>query len=123
MPTLSFKAHIVVLDRQGRISNNDCPLVDCGMASGRCKVKLIQQKIDRHTLKPVERSPQFVEVGDAAIVVMEPLEDMCVEKFSVYPAPSRFVVRESGVILAVGIVTDVINRDDALLQMGKSSAI
>ncbi|ELK06626.1 Elongation factor 1-alpha 1 [Pteropus alecto] len=53
----------------------------------------------------MERSwKKFLKSGDAAIIDTVSGKPMCVEKFSVYPLPGRFAVRDMRQMAAVGVI-------------------
>ena len=52
----------------------------------------------------MEDNPTFVKNGDACMVDIVPTKPMVVEPFRKYPSLGRFVVRDAGRIVAVGLV-------------------
>jgi elongation factor 1-alpha len=67
----------------------------------------LRQKLDRATGQVVEESPMGLGTADAAIVVMEPKKEICLERFEDYPKLGRFCIRDNGRTVAVGIILDV----------------
>ena len=65
----------------------------------------------------MEEEPKFIKSGDAALVRMVPQKPMCVESFNQYPPLGRFAVRDMKQTVAVGVIKEVIKKD----QTGKTT--
>ena len=102
--TSSFDAQIIVMNHPGKIFNGYSPIIDCHTSHTPCTFVKIQEKLDRRTGKTLEDSPNSVQTGDVCIVKIEPKRPLCVEKFKDFPALGRFVVRDMGQTVAVGVV-------------------
>ena len=63
--------------------------------------------MDRRTGKELEANPEYIKTGDACIVTLVPSEPLCVEAFSKFEALGRFVMRDMGKIVAVGVIKSV----------------
>ena len=72
-----------------------------------CRISELVAKLDPRTGQEVEKNPQFIKMGDAAIVKFKPIKDLVVEKFSDFPALGRFAMRDMGKTVGVGVVIDV----------------
>ncbi|CAB9498438.1 Elongation factor 1-alpha (Fragment) [Seminavis robusta] len=103
----SFEAQVIVMNHPGKIYNGYCPVVDCHTAHVACKFVHIKEKNDRRSGKVVEADPEYIEAGDAALVVMEPIRPMCVEAFSDFPPLGRFAIRDMRRTVAVGVIKSV----------------
>ncbi|CAB9523426.1 Elongation factor 1-alpha (Fragment) [Seminavis robusta] len=90
----SFEAQVIVMNHPGKIYNGYCPVVDCHTAHIACKFIHIKEKNHRRSGKVSEADPEYIETGDAALVVMEPTRPMCVEAFSDFPSLGRFAIRD-----------------------------
>ena len=108
-PTVAdeFTARIIVIWHPTAISVGYTPVVHVHTASVACRVSEIVSKIDPRTGQEVEKNPQFVKMGDAAIVKFKPIKDLVVEKFNEFPALGRFAMRDMGKTVGVGVVIDV----------------
>lgn len=103
----SFDAQLIVMNHPGKISIGYCPVVDCHTAHVACSITNIREKMDRRSGKIIEENPDFLQNGDAAIVTMVPTKPLCVESFADYPPLGRFVIRDMGRTVAVGIIKSV----------------
>ena len=103
----SFEAQLIVMNHPGKISIGYCPVIDCHTAHVACSITSIREKLDRRSGKLVEKNPDFLQNGDAAIVTMVPTKPLCVESFADYPPLGRFVIRDMGRTVAVGIIKSV----------------
>eukprot|EP00584_Thalassiosira_punctigera_P007469 CAMPEP_0172543000 /NCGR_PEP_ID=MMETSP1067-20121228/13495_1 /TAXON_ID=265564 ORGANISM="Thalassiosira punctigera, Strain Tpunct2005C2" /NCGR_SAMPLE_ID=MMETSP1067 /ASSEMBLY_ACC=CAM_ASM_000444 /LENGTH=438 /DNA_ID=CAMNT_0013329327 /DNA_START=113 /DNA_END=1429 /DNA_ORIENTATION=- len=112
----SFEAQIIVMNHPGKITKGYCPIIDCHTAHVACSITNIKEKMDRRTGKVVEKNPEFIQNGDAAIVTMEPTKPFCVESFAEYPPLGRFVIRDMRQTVAVGVIKSItkeeIDNDD-----------
>ncbi|KAL3762018.1 hypothetical protein ACHAWU_002114 [Discostella pseudostelligera] len=109
----SFEAQLIVMNHPGKISIGYCPVVDCHTAHVACSITSIREKLDRRSGKVVEENPEFIQNGDAAIVTMAPTKPLCVESFADYPPLGRFVIRDMGRTVAVGIIKSVTKEEVA----------
>jgi len=75
--------------------------------------------MDRRTGKTLETNPKFVKNGDACMVSMEPTKPMVVETFSDYPPLGRFAVRDMRQTVAVGVIKNVVKKEDTKGKGGK----
>jgi len=103
----NFYAQVIVLNHPGQIGNGYCPVLDCHTAHIACKFAEIKTKIDRRTGVVLEEEPKFIKTGDAAMVILVPSKQMCVEVFSEYPPLGRFAVRDMKQTVAVGVIKAV----------------
>lgn len=101
-----FEAQIIVMNHPGQITTGYCPMVDVHTAHVPCRFTL-KTKMDRRSGQVQEEHPEFVEMGDACLVDLEPIKDVCVESFAEFPALGRFAVRDAGAVVAVGVIKSV----------------
>ncbi|KAJ1474430.1 P-loop containing nucleoside triphosphate hydrolase protein [Baffinella frigidus] len=64
--------------------------------------------LDKKTGQPEAKVPRFVRPGQSAIIEIETDEAICVETFKSVPSLGRFVLRESGTTVAIGVVTELL---------------
>lgn len=107
----SFEAQVIVMNHPGKITVGYCPVVDCHTAHVACSFAQLTARIDRRTGKVVERNPECLRNGDAAIVTLVPTRPLCVESAAEYPALGRFVIRDMRQTVAVGIVKSVTRQE------------
>ena len=108
-PTVAdeFTARIIVIWHPTAVSVGYTPVVHVHTASVACRVSEIVSRIDPRTGQETEKNPQFIKMGDAAIVKFKPIKDLVVEKFNEFPALGRFAMRDMGKTVGVGVVIDV----------------
>jgi elongation factor 1-alpha len=107
----SFEAQIIVMNHPGKITNGYCPVVDCHTAHVACRFANIKEKNDRRSGKVVEANPEFIEMGDAALVEMEPSRPLCVETFAEFPPLGRFAIRDMRQTVAVGVIKSITKQE------------
>ena len=56
-----FIAQVIITNHKGQIKNGYTPVIDCHTAHIACKFNKILSKVDRKTLKEIEKEPQFVK--------------------------------------------------------------
>lgn len=111
--TTNFLAQVIVLNHPGQIQKGYAPVLDCHTSHIACKFDEIESKIDRRTGKVLEAEPKFIKSGDAALVRMVPQKPMCVEAFNQYPPLGRFAVRDMKQTVAVGVIKEVVKKEQA----------
>lgn len=117
-----FTAQVIVMNHPGEIHAGYSPVLDCHTAHIACKFSELKEKIDRRSGKVTEENPKMIKTGDAAIVLLIPSKQMCVEKFSEYQPLGRFAVRDMKQTVAVGIIKDVTKTDGGSGKSTKSAA-
>ena len=108
-PTVAkeFTAQIVVLNHPTAISINYTPVFHIHTAQFAGKITEIVEKKDPKTGQVVAKNPDFIKTGDIAVVKVQPLKPVVVEKFQDFGPLGRFAVRDSGRTVAAGVVLDV----------------
>jgi elongation factor 1-alpha len=106
----SFTGQIFVLGHPTAISPGYTPVIHIHTAQQAATFIALKEKLDRRTGQKIEDNPTFLKTGDSAIVEIQPLRPLCVERFSDFPQLGRFAVRDMARTVAVGVVTDVTPR-------------
>ncbi len=108
-PTVAkeFTARIFVIWHPSAITVGYTPVIHAHTASVACRISEIISKIDPRTGKEIEKNPQFLKQGEAAIVKFVPIKPMVIEKFSEFPPLGRFAMRDMGKTVGIGVVTEV----------------
>jgi len=102
-----FTARVFIIWHPTAITVGYTPVVHIHTASVACRIVEIQAKLDPRTGKVVEQNPQFIKMGDAAIVRFKPIKPLVVEKYSEFPPLGRFAMRDMGKTIGIGVVVDV----------------
>jgi elongation factor 1-alpha len=89
------------------ISVGYTPVVHAHTASVACRIVEILGKLDPRTGQIVEKNPQFIKMGDIALVKFKPIKPMVIEKYSDFPQLGRFAMRDMGKTIGVGTIVDV----------------
>ncbi|MGV8177024.1 MAG: translation elongation factor EF-1 subunit alpha [Candidatus Bilamarchaeaceae archaeon] len=106
-----FKAQIIVLNHPTAISAGYTPVLHIHTAQFAGKIVEIVEKKDPKTGQPVPGKPDFIKTGDAAVVRIEPLKPIVIEKFQDFPPLGRFAIRDMGQTVAAGVVLDVVKKE------------
>ncbi len=83
------------------------PVVHAHTAQVAAKFSSLVKKLDQKTGAVIEDSPKFLKKNESAIVELQPIKKMCLEKYNDFPEMGRFAVRDMGRTVAVGIVKDI----------------
>lgn len=81
--------------------------IHCHTAKAECRVAELLTKIDGSSGGIVEKNPEYISVGDSAVVVFEPEKPLVIEKASDFPKLGRFAIRESNRTIGAGMCLDV----------------
>jgi elongation factor 1-alpha len=108
-PTVAadFTAQIVVLNHPTAISVGYTPVFHIHTAQFAGKVIEILEKKDPKTGQTAQTKPDFIKTGDVAIVKIQPLKPVVIEKFADFPPLGRFALRDMGQTVAAGVVLNV----------------
>ena len=111
-PTVAkeFTARIMILNHPTVVTAGYCPVFHVHTAQVSCKIKEIKRKLDPRTGQTSQEKPDFLKTGDAAEVVVEPLQPMCIEKQSENPKLARFAIRDMGRTVAAGMCIDIVKK-------------
>ena len=111
MVAKTFKARIMVLNHPSVITAGYTPVFHCHTAQVACTFLSLDEKLDPRTGTVVEKNPQFLKTGDAAVVTVQPTKPMVIEKASEFPPLGRFAIRDMGQTVAAGMCIDVEKRE------------
>ncbi|MBI2041150.1 MAG: elongation factor 1-alpha, partial [DPANN group archaeon] len=111
-PTVAkeFTARIMILNHPTVVTAGYCPVFHVHTAQVSCKIKEIKRKLDPRTGQTAQEKPDFLKTGDAAEVVVEPLQPLCIEKQSENPKLARFAIRDMGRTVAAGMCIDLVKK-------------
>ncbi|HOI19126.1 MAG TPA: translation elongation factor EF-1 subunit alpha [Candidatus Woesearchaeota archaeon] len=101
-----FTAQIVVLNHPSVITAGYTPVFHIHTSQDPGRIIEIKKKLNPATGEVLQENPDFIKNGDAAIVVIEPIKPLVIEKFAEIPQLSRFAVRDSGSTVAAGMCID-----------------
>ncbi|MBU0586396.1 translation elongation factor EF-1 subunit alpha [Candidatus Micrarchaeota archaeon] len=105
-----FTAQIVVLNHPTAISVGYTPVLHIHTAQFAGKFTELLEKKDPKTGQAVPGKPDFLKTGDVALVKIQPLKPIVIEKFSDFPPLGRFAIRDMGQTVAAGVVLEVVEK-------------
>ena len=103
-PTGWFKAQVIIVWHPTALAQGYTPVVHAHTAQVACKFTELMAKLDPRSGQVVENNPQFLKVGEAAIVKLAPITKLCLETYKDIPELGRFAVRDMARTVAVGVV-------------------
>jgi len=106
-----FTGQIIVLQHPTVITKGYTPVFHIHTAHVAGKITEIVKKIDPKTGATLQEHPDMLKSGDAAIIKVEPLQPVVVEKQADYPMLAKFAIRDMGKTVAAGIAIDVVKVD------------
>jgi elongation factor 1-alpha len=102
-----FRAQIIVINHPTAIAVGYTPVMHIHTAQTAVKFVELEGKLDPRTGQMVEKNPQFLKTGDAAIVKLQPLKPVAMEAYSDFPQLGRFAIRDMGMTIAAGVVKEI----------------
>jgi len=102
-----FTAQIVVLNHPTAISIGYTPVLHIHTAQFAGRIIEILEKKDPKSGQTIQKNPDFIKTGDVAIVKIQPLKAVVIEKFTDFPPLGRFAIRDMGQTVAAGVVLEV----------------
>jgi len=107
-PTVAaeFTAQVVVLNHPTAISVGYTPVFHIHTAQFAGRVTEIIDKKDPKTGQSAGKA-DFVKTGDVAVLRIQPLKPIVIEKFQEFPPLGRFAIRDMGQTVAAGVVLEV----------------
>ncbi len=109
-PTVAeeFTAQIIVLQHPSVITKGYTPVFHAHTSHVSCTITEIVKKLNPATGAVEAEHPDFIKAGDAAVIKCKPLKPMVIEKQSEFPQLAKFAIRDMGMTIAAGMVTDVV---------------
>lgn len=107
-----FTARVYVVYHPTAIHVGYTPVVHAHTASVAAKITEIIGKLDPKTGQVAEKNPQFIKVGESAIMRFQPIRPMVVEKFSDIQQLGRFAMRDMGKTVGIGVIMDVVPAEE-----------
>lgn len=106
-PNGNWTGQIIVIWHPTAIAQGYTPVIHAHTAQVAAKFIEISKKLDQKTGAVIEDSPKFIKRNEAAIIKLQPIKKMCLEKYDQFAEMGRFAVRDMGRTIAVGIVKDI----------------
>jgi elongation factor 1-alpha len=104
-----FTARVFILYHPSAISVGYTPVIHIHTAAVACKIVEIVSKLDPRTGQEIEKNPQYLKTGDAAIVRFVPTKPLVVERYQDFPNTSlgRFAIRDMNKTIGAGQILEV----------------
>ena len=106
-PKGNWTGQIIVIWHPTAIAQGYTPVVHAHTAQVAAKFMELNKKLDQKTGAVIEDSPKFIKRNESAIIKLQPIKKMCLEKYEKFAEMGRFAVRDMGRTVAVGIVKDL----------------
>ena len=106
-PNGKWTGQIIVIWHPTALAQGYTPVVHAHTTQVAAKFQSLVKKLDPKTGTVIEDSPKFLKKNEVAIVELQPIKKMCLEKYEDFPEMGRFAVRDMGRTVAVGIVKDI----------------
>jgi len=103
----NWTGQIIVIWHPTVIAQGYTPVVHAHTAQVAAKFVELIKKLDQKTGAVIEDNPKFLKKNEAAIVKLQPIKKLCIEKYEDFPELGRFAVRDMGRTACVGIVKDL----------------
>ncbi len=103
-----FTARVYVVYHPTAIHVGYTPVIHAHTASVAARITEIVGKLDPKTGQIAEKNPQFIKVGESAIMKFQPIKPMVIEKYSDIPQLGRFAMRDMGKTVGIGVIIDVV---------------
>ena len=106
-PKGNWTGQIIVIWHPTAIAQGYTPVVHAHTAQVAAKFIELNKKLDQKTGAVIEDNPKFLKKNEAAIVKLQPIKKLCIEKYEDFPELGRFAVRDMSRTSCVGIVKDL----------------
>jgi elongation factor 1-alpha len=106
-PKGNWTGQIIVIWHPTAIAQGYTPVVHAHTAQVAAKFIELTKKLDQKTGAVIEDNPKFLKKNESAIVKLQPIKKVCIEKYEDFPELGRFAVRDMGRTACVGIVKDL----------------
>ena len=116
-----FQARIVILDINNIISIGTKAMMHMHTAQEEVTFHKLGARLDKKTSEILERDPPFVKAGDVVIARMEVAQSLVVEPFKTFDRFGRFMLREDGKTIAIGLVTKLYESNRAEVTRKENS--
>ncbi|MEE9406016.1 MAG: translation elongation factor EF-1 subunit alpha [Candidatus Aenigmarchaeota archaeon] len=109
-PTVAkeFTGQIIVLQHPTVITKGYTPVFHINTSHVAGKITELVKKIDPKTGAVVQENPDMLKAGDAAIIKVQPMTPVAIEKQADFPKLAKFAIRDMGKTVAAGICTELV---------------
>jgi elongation factor 1-alpha len=113
-PTVAkeFTGQIIVLQHPTVVTKGYTPVFHISTSHVAAKITELVKKIDPKTGATVAENPDMLKSGDAAVIKVQPVHPVSIEKQSDFPQMAKFAIRDMGKTVAAGICIDLVKADE-----------
>ena len=104
---VEFEAQVVIMNHPNEIKKGYTPIMFVHTAMVAVRIEEIKEKVDRRTGQVVDKNPESIKTGDAALVRFVPTKPLCIEAYMDYAPLGRFILRDMQNTIGVGIVRSI----------------
>eukprot|EP01083_Nonionella_stella_P057867 151735_1 len=101
---VTFTAMVFVRDHPGKITCGYTPMVYAGTGKSPCKMTKIQWKISKTTKDKKVSQPEYLEAGDQAEVVFDPVKEIVLAEFQKCARLGRIAVVDCDLVMLGKII-------------------
>jgi peptide chain release factor subunit 3 len=105
--TTIFTAQILLLECRNIISAGYSCVLHIHALAEECTFKALLCTLDKKTGEVLKKNPPCVKGGDTVLVRIETQQPIAVESFKVFGKMGRFMLRDEGKTVAVGVITKI----------------
>jgi peptide chain release factor subunit 3 len=106
--TNRFDAQLMILEHKSIICAGYSAVMHVHQIEVECTIDKLLAEIDKKTGKIGTKNPKFVKPGMKCIARMTTNQAICIEPFKIFPQLGRFMVRDEGKTIAVGVVLKIL---------------
>lgn len=104
-----FDVQLMILEHKSIICAGYSAVMHVHQVEVECSIVKLRALLDKKTGKISEKNPKFVRPGMKCIARMQASQAVCIEPFKVFPQLGRFMLRDEGKTIAVGVVLKVLD--------------
>eukprot|EP01064_Diplonema_japonicum_P017428 TRINITY_DN2555_c0_g1_i6.p1 TRINITY_DN2555_c0_g1~~TRINITY_DN2555_c0_g1_i6.p1 ORF type:complete len:734 (+),score=236.71 TRINITY_DN2555_c0_g1_i6:52-2253(+) len=108
--TIYFHAQVMILDVKSIISSGYSCVMHIHSAAEEVVFHELLATINKKTNKVIEKYPKFVKGNECVMVRMEVSQSICIEEYKTFDRMGRFMLRDEGKTIAVGVVTKLLEK-------------
>ncbi|NIP40249.1 MAG: translation elongation factor EF-1 subunit alpha [Candidatus Aenigmarchaeota archaeon] len=105
-----FTGQIIVLQHPTVVTKGYTPVFHAHTAHVAGKITELVKKLDPKTGSVVKEKPDMLKPGDAAVIKVQPLQPLVIEKQADFPELAKFAIRDMGKTIAAGICIDIVKK-------------
>lgn len=106
-PTRWFDATIQILEFESIICAGYSCVLHIHSAIEECTFHSLKAILDKKTRQVAKKDPKFCKQGDSVVVRVKMSRPICVEKYKDFAQMGRFMIRDQGNTIGIGIINEL----------------